>query len=382
MLPPRAASYSWSAKREGKNLTLTGYYPDDGTRYMMKQAVAQRFSDFKLTDRTSIASGAPAGFSAAMGMALDQLSLLDSGEASIANGRLAISGIAADDKTAAGVREALTKLVGGMPTEAKLTVQTPPSPPAPAATPAPVAPPVAAIAPSVAPTVTAQAPATSTVPATSGKAAAQAAAGTSPSPAAATPAPVAPVAPAAKQAAPAAAPPMVGAPAPTTSAPVATAKPATAPVTAPAKQTTSPTTPATTALAAAPQAAGTAPASTANCPANAGTKIRAGRIRFASSSAKVMATSRKRLLRIADILKKCPTVKIEIGGHTDSTGRTAFNDALSKRRAEAVRVALLNRGIDATRLVAVGYGSSKPLGDNRKASGKASNRRIEFTVVQ
>ncbi len=166
LTPPRIANYAWSAKREGKALTLNGYFPDEGTRYIMNQAVTQRFADFKVTDRTSIASGAPAGFSAAMGMGLDQLSQLDSGDASIANGRLVITGVAADEKTVNEVKSALTKLVGGMPAESKVTFVPPPPPPAPApppavvvpvAPPAPVPPPVAVPAP-VAPAPVVQAP--------------------------------------------------------------------------------------------------------------------------------------------------------------------------------------------------------------------------------
>lgn len=96
----------------------------------------------------------------------------------------------------------------------------------------------------------------------------------------------------------------------------------------------------------------------------------------------MLATSRKRLARVADLLARCPAVKIQVDGHTDSRGRAAYNDALSKRRAEVVRAALVKRGIDGARIAAVGHGSAVPLGDNRKVSGRALNRRIEFTIVQ
>ncbi len=130
IVPPRVANYKWSARREGKTLTLSGYYPDEATRQAMLIAITQRFADFTIKDSTAIASGAPAGFAPAMGMGLDQLARLESGEALIVGRRFTLSGVAASAKVAAEAKVALGKLVGGMPAEAKLTVAAP-SPPAP-----------------------------------------------------------------------------------------------------------------------------------------------------------------------------------------------------------------------------------------------------------
>jgi outer membrane protein OmpA-like peptidoglycan-associated protein/uncharacterized protein YidB (DUF937 family) len=73
---------------------------------------------------------------------------------------------------------------------------------------------------------------------------------------------------------------------------------------------------------------------------------------------------------------------LEIGGHTDNTGRPEANDALSARRAAAVREYLVRQGVKPATLVAKGYGASKPVSDNSTADGWFQNRRFEFTVVK
>jgi len=67
-------------------------------------------------------------------------------------------------------------------------------------------------------------------------------------------------------------------------------------------------------------------------------------------------------------------------GHTDSTGSTSYNQALSERRAVAVRGALIARGANAANLTAVGYGESRPIASNGTREGRARNRRTEFKV--
>ena len=84
---------------------------------------------------------------------------------------------------------------------------------------------------------------------------------------------------------------------------------------------------------------------------------------------------------VARQLIASPTVKVEVGGHTDSHGKYTTNVRLSVQRAEAVRAYLIMRGVDADRLVARGYGPDKPISGNGNASGRAMNRRVELKRI-
>ncbi len=74
-------------------------------------------------------------------------------------------------------------------------------------------------------------------------------------------------------------------------------------------------------------------------------------------------------------------LKLEIDGHTDKDGSDAANLVLSQQRADAVKTAMVQGGIDASRLTTRGYGASKPLGSNETPEGKANNRRVEFLKI-
>jgi len=81
------------------------------------------------------------------------------------------------------------------------------------------------------------------------------------------------------------------------------------------------------------------------------------------------------------LLQEDPKLALSIEGHTDDRGPAAYNQALSERRAEAVRAALLARGLGgdaATRLTAAGRGASQPIADNATDEGRAKNRRVEL----
>jgi outer membrane protein OmpA-like peptidoglycan-associated protein len=84
--------------------------------------------------------------------------------------------------------------------------------------------------------------------------------------------------------------------------------------------------------------------------------------------------------RAIKALKKYPEVRIEISGHTDSTGDPS-NGGMSRPRAEAVKKYLVERGIEEARLEVRGAGSDEPIDTNKTASGRARNRRIEFTIL-
>ncbi|WP_281299398.1 OmpA family protein [Flavobacterium limnophilum] len=82
-----------------------------------------------------------------------------------------------------------------------------------------------------------------------------------------------------------------------------------------------------------------------------------------------------------EILRNYPNAKFSIEGHTDSDGSNAFNQKLSEDRANAVRNALIEKGVKPDNLTAVGFGESKPVASNKTKTGKAQNRRTEVKHV-
>ncbi len=102
-------------------------------------------------------------------------------------------------------------------------------------------------------------------------------------------------------------------------------------------------------------------------------------ILFNTDSDVITSDSAAVIQQIAKGLAANPDLKVEIDGHTDSTGAAAHNMDLSKRRAEAVKNVLVSQfNIDASRLTTAGLGSTKPIDSNDTATGKANNRRVEF----
>ncbi len=106
------------------------------------------------------------------------------------------------------------------------------------------------------------------------------------------------------------------------------------------------------------------------------------RVEFIYAKERLTPKSRKIIDQIVEILKKYPDVHIEIGGHTDSDGDPKRNLNLSQRRAKAIKRYLIEKGISANRLVAKGYGESKPLVKNDTKAHKQINRRVEFKVIR
>lgn len=105
-------------------------------------------------------------------------------------------------------------------------------------------------------------------------------------------------------------------------------------------------------------------------------------INFASGSSDIPADNKAILDQAATLLNKVSGVKLNVGGHTDSTGNAASNKALSQRRAQAVVDYLTSKGVDASKLVAQGHGSDQPVAENTTDEGRFKNRRIEFSVAQ
>jgi outer membrane protein OmpA-like peptidoglycan-associated protein len=105
-------------------------------------------------------------------------------------------------------------------------------------------------------------------------------------------------------------------------------------------------------------------------------------VSFKSGSSLMSVHSYRFLEPLIEELKKYPDVQIEIRGHTDSVGRYDSNMRLSQLRAESVMQYLISKGIDASRMKAVGYGPSSPIADNRSAAGRRANRRIEIVRLK
>ncbi len=104
-------------------------------------------------------------------------------------------------------------------------------------------------------------------------------------------------------------------------------------------------------------------------------------INFKTNSAEILPGSWAILDRAVKVLQDYPDVNLEISGHTDSKGRASYNQSLSQRRADSVKLYLVSHGIASSRLISIGYGESRPIADNSTASGRASNRRTEFRLI-
>ncbi|VAV91393.1 OmpA domain protein [hydrothermal vent metagenome] len=112
-------------------------------------------------------------------------------------------------------------------------------------------------------------------------------------------------------------------------------------------------------------------------------KILAGRkILFEPGSSTIDATAAPIMDDIAEILKQCGEIKMEIGGHTDSQGREVMNQQLSQARAFAVLDELRKRRVLTSGITAIGYGEDKPIADNDTEAGREANRRIEFKLIR
>ena len=105
------------------------------------------------------------------------------------------------------------------------------------------------------------------------------------------------------------------------------------------------------------------------------------RTHFAFDSAELTAEDKAELERVATRLKELEFVGGTATGHTDSVGEEDYNQKLSDRRAIAVKDYLESKGINATRMTAMGYGEAQPVASNDTDAGRAQNRRVELIVL-
>jgi OmpA-OmpF porin, OOP family len=131
-----------------------------------------------------------------------------------------------------------------------------------------------------------------------------------------------------------------------------------------------------------PEAAGTA--ANNGCPVIIKEEIKqqvafaAEKIFFAVNSATLLSKSYQALDTVVAVLNNNPGLKISVDGYTDNTGTEAANQAISNKRANAVKAYLVKKGIDETRITAAGHGPASPVADNSSAEGRSKNRRVEL----
>jgi len=102
------------------------------------------------------------------------------------------------------------------------------------------------------------------------------------------------------------------------------------------------------------------------------------KVQFVTGSAALTKTAKAELDKAAKIMNEHPDIKVSVEGHTDNTGRVAFNQTLSEKRAAAVKAYIVAKGVAGDRLQAKGFGPSKPIATNKTVAGRALNRRVEF----
>ncbi len=106
-----------------------------------------------------------------------------------------------------------------------------------------------------------------------------------------------------------------------------------------------------------------------------------GSVLFASGKSELLPIAQSKLEEVAKALNEQGYKQIIVEGHTDSRGSDSANLMLSERRAEAVRALLVSRGVESSKIRAVGIGESRPIASNNTADGRANNRRVELVVT-
>jgi outer membrane protein OmpA-like peptidoglycan-associated protein len=115
--------------------------------------------------------------------------------------------------------------------------------------------------------------------------------------------------------------------------------------------------------------------------AKQGTKVILKNIFFDTGKSDLRPESTSELQRLVKLLNENPALKIEISGHTDNIGDQKINQALSETRAANVMNFMITSGINKTRLVSKGYGSTQPIDSNDTEAGRQNNRRTEFKIL-
>jgi outer membrane protein OmpA-like peptidoglycan-associated protein len=104
-------------------------------------------------------------------------------------------------------------------------------------------------------------------------------------------------------------------------------------------------------------------------------------VTFAVDSAAIQPAMMPALTDFAETLRAYPESYVDVIGHTDSTGSEAYNQRLSEQRANSAATFLASRGVRRERLVAYGFGETRPVASNDTEQGRAANRRVEVRIV-
>ncbi len=115
-------------------------------------------------------------------------------------------------------------------------------------------------------------------------------------------------------------------------------------------------------------------------PTPRGLVLTLGDVLFDTGRAQLNPGAGRKLDQLAQFLTEHPERRVQIDGFTDSVGAESYNQDLSQRRADAVRTALITRGIDPSRIGSQGYGKSFPVADNADSGGRQLNRRVEVVI--
>lgn len=327
--PPVVSPYAWAAKLADNSVVLSGYVPSERMREAVLSNAKQAFGKTGVVDKMEIGDGAPNGWDKVVKVTLDQLATLQEGVAEYKGGQMTLSGVAVDEAIAETTKKAFktqvpdwykaTESIKGLKPavdERELAAKREAE--------------LAAIANREAAEQRAKRDA---------EAAAQA-----------------------KRDAEIAAQAKAQADRDAEAKRVAAASAASATAAIEAKRVTE------------------EKAKASVCEGDLRNARNAGMIQFERASDVLLRQSFPTLRSLADIAGKCENVLIEIEGHTDSEGIPERNQPLSERRAQSVVNFLVDNGINADRIRAVGYGDTKPVAPNDTAENRAKNRRIEFSV--
>ena len=111
-----------------------------------------------------------------------------------------------------------------------------------------------------------------------------------------------------------------------------------------------------------------------------GIMITLGDVLFSTNKAQLKSGGMRNVQKLADFLTQYPQYKVSVEGYTDSQGSDEYNQELSERRADAVKMALIDMTISSDRVSASGYGKGFPVASNNNAGGRQLNRRVEIIL--